>query len=98
VSLLPLNASKIALTIDNTKLNQSAVQNPSTLNPSTNLSVNNIITALMINKNNPRVKNVIGNDNIVSIGLTIVFRNAKTTATKNAVKNLLISAESKLKN
>ncbi len=93
-----VNISNTPLTIDNTKLNHKAVQNPSTLKPSTNLSANKIINALMTNKNNPKVKNVIGSDKIVRIGFTIVFKNAKTTATKNAVKNLLISGESTLKN
>jgi hypothetical protein len=44
------------------------------------------------------VKNVIGNDKIVRMGFTMVFKNAKTTATKKAVINLLISGESTLKN
>ena len=77
-----LKDSKIPLTNDRTKLNQSAVQKPSTLNPSTNLSANNIINTLITNQNKPNVKNVI-NDKIVRIGFTIVFKNAKTTATKN---------------
>ena len=84
--------------IDNTRLNHKAVQKPSTLNPSTNLSANKMIKAFITNRNNPKVKKVIGNDKIVRIGFTIVLRNAKTTATKNAVINLLISGESTLKN
>jgi hypothetical protein len=52
----------------------------------------------MTNKNKPKVKNVIGNDKIVRIGFTIVFKNAKTTATRNAVMNLLISGASTVKN
>lgn len=47
----------------------------------------------MANKNKPNVKKVIGSDKIVSIGFTMVFKNANTTATNNAVTNLFISAE-----
>ena len=72
-------------------LNHKAVQKPSTLKPTTNLSANKIITPLITNKNNPKVKKVIGKDKMVKIGLTIVFRNANTTATKTAVVNLFNS-------
>ena len=90
-SFLPLNNSKIPLTNDSTKLNHKAVQKPSTLNPSTNLSANKMINAFITSKNKPRVKKVIGNDRIVKIGLTMVFKNANTMATKTAVVNLFNS-------
>ena len=49
----------------------------------------------MTNKNKPKVKNVIGSDKIVRIGFTIVFKNAKTTATKkfNYPKNKVKMSE-----
>ena len=79
------------MTRDRTKLNQRAGQNPSTLNPSINLSANKIIKAFITNKNNPNVKKVIGKDKMVSIGLITVFKNASTIATKTAVTNLFNS-------
>jgi hypothetical protein len=41
-------------TIDNSILNKSAHQNPSTLNPETILAQSKMISALITNKNNPR--------------------------------------------
>ena len=62
-----------------------AVQNEFILNPSTSLEHNKIITALITNKNNPKVKIVAGNVNITKIGLTNKLSNPKTTATIKAV-------------
>ncbi len=62
-----------------------AVQNEFILNPSTSREHNNIITALITNKNNPKVKIVAGNVNITKIGLTNKLSNPKTTATIKAV-------------
>lgn len=47
--------------------------------------------ALITNKKKPSVKNVIGNDNNVRTGFTMVFKKASTNATKNAVVNLFNS-------
>jgi hypothetical protein len=43
-----------------------------------------MINALIANKKNPNVSIVIGMVKIVRMGLTMVFKNANTTATKNA--------------
>ncbi len=67
--MLNINASKILST-----------KNPFTKNP-----VNIITTALIINKNNPSVMNVIGNVKNIKIGFTRVFKNASTIATIIAV-------------
>ena len=58
-----------------------AVQKFATLNPSTNLSANKIITALMTSKNRPRVIMVIGNVRMTKIGLTNKFKIDNTTDT-----------------
>lgn len=62
-----------------------AIQILLTEKPSINLSANRIISALITNKNNPKVIIVIGKVNITNIGLTIRFRIDKTTATIIAV-------------
>lgn len=62
-----------------------AVQNELTLNPSTNLEHNKIITALITNKNNPNVSIVTGNVKSTNIGFTIALSKPKTTATITAV-------------
>jgi hypothetical protein len=67
--------------IDNKILKNNAVQKVSTLNPSTKLLHNKIINALMTNKNNPKVKIVIGSVNKIKTGLTNRFNNPKTMAT-----------------
>lgn len=46
-----------------------------------------IMMVLITNKNNPRVKNVIGNVNNTNIGFTKKLSNPKTIATVNAVVN-----------
>lgn len=53
--------------------------------PSINLSAKRIITALITNKNNPKVIIVIGKVRIIKIGLIIKFKIDKTTATIIAV-------------
>ena len=82
---MPKRLSNILLTIERIKLNHKAVQKPFTEKPSTSLLANKIIKALIANRNNPNVKNVIGSDKSVRIGFTIVFKKAKTIATINAV-------------
>ena len=71
--------------MDNRTLNIKAVQILLTANPSTNLSANKIINALIISKNKPKVTMVIGNVSITKSGLTQTFNNAKTMATIKAV-------------
>ena len=50
-----------------------------------------IMIAFRIKRKNPRVKIVIGIVKIVKIGLTILFRKAKTTATRRALIKSLTS-------
>lgn len=69
-------------------LKTKAVQNEFILNPSTSLEHNKIITALITNKNNPKVKIVAGKVNITKIGLTNKLSSPKTTATIIAVLKL----------
>ena len=45
-----------------------------------------IIKAFITNKKNPRVKKVIGIVKMVRMGLTTVFKNAKTKATRIALR------------
>jgi len=56
-----------------------------TPNPSIKLSASKMIKALIINKNNPKVKIVIGKVKITKSGLTKMFNTANTTATINGV-------------
>ncbi len=69
-------------------LNNKAVKKESTLKPPTIVLHNMIISPLMINKNNPNVKKVIGIVKKTKIGLTNILSNPKTTATKSAVVKL----------
>ena len=64
-----------------------AVQNELTENPSTNSSQSKMMTALMTNKNKPKVKKVTGKVNNTKIGFTKKFNNPKTIATFRAVVN-----------
>jgi hypothetical protein len=73
--------SKIDVVKDSNMLNNKAATNPSTLNPLTKRSVNKIIDALIINKNNPSEKIVRGIVKNTSKGLTTAFKKAKTAAT-----------------
>lgn len=79
------------VTSDKIRLNSNAHQKPSTLNPSTNLAVINIIIALITNKNKPRDKMVTGIVKTIMIGLMTLFRNDSTAATINAVRKLLLA-------
>lgn len=67
-------------------LNSTAVSIPSTAKPSISLSANNIIRALIINRNSPNVMIVIGNVKITKMGFTNTFKIANTTATMIADK------------
>ena len=68
-------------------LKNKAVQNVSTLNPPTIFVHNKIISALITNKNNPKVIIVTGNVSITNIGLIKILSNPRTIATINAVVN-----------
>ena len=72
---------------DNSKLNNKAVQNPLTENPSRNSLAKRMIQALITNRNNPRVITVIGKVKMIRIGFKIAFNNAKTIATTMAPVN-----------
>ncbi len=65
-----------------------AVQNESTLNPSTIFEHNKIMTALITNRNNPNENIVAGNVNSTNIGFTNMLSKPKTTATIKAVSKL----------
>ena len=65
-------------------LNSMAVQILLTENPSINLSANNIISALITNKNKPKVTMVIGKVKIIKIGFSNTFKMANTKATTTA--------------
>ena len=68
------------------RLNSSAHQIESTVKPVINLSANNMIRALIISKNKPRVNMVMGRVRIIIIGLTIKFKRPNTMATIIAVE------------
>lgn len=70
-------------------LKSIAVQILDTPKPSISLSANNIIKALITNKNNPKVKIVIGSVKSIKIGLTKTFKTAKTRATIKGVVKVL---------
>jgi hypothetical protein len=72
--------------IDSRILNKMAVQILDTAKPSINLSANSIIKPLITNKNNPKVKMVIGKVSITSIGLINRFKIDNTMATITAVR------------
>ena len=63
----------------------NAHQNPSTLIPSSNLSANKIMSALITKRKRPKVTTVIGNVSKTNIGFTIAFKQAKTKAKIMAV-------------
>ncbi len=56
-----VNSENMLLKIDRIRLNARAHQNPSTLNPGTMLSTNNMIKALITSKKNPKRKDGDGN-------------------------------------
>ena len=67
-------------------LKRSALKNPDTAKPSTNLSANKIIIALITNRNKPKVTIVAGKVKKTKSGRTNIFNSAITTATIMAVK------------
>jgi hypothetical protein len=62
-------------------LNINAVKKPSTLNPFTKCSVNNIILALMMSKKKPKEKIVNGIVKKTKMGFNTAFRKDNTAAT-----------------
>lgn len=70
--------------MDNRILKNNAAQKPETAKPSTNLSANRIIIALITKINKPNVTIVAGNVKKIKSGLTIIFNKAITTATITA--------------
>ena len=81
--------------IDNNILNNSAVQKPDTVKPSTNQPANWIIIALITSKNSPNVKIVAGKVRITNIGWTVSLKKAKTMATNIAMVKLATSTPGK---
>jgi hypothetical protein len=59
----------------------NAVMKESTLKPPTILAHKSIKTALITNKNNPKVNTVTGSVKSIRIGLTKIFNKPKTMAT-----------------
>ena len=80
----------IEVTNDNKILNRSAHQNPSTLNPGTNLLPSRMINAFITNKKRPSVRIVMGSVSKISIGFSNVFRMANTKASIIAVQGVSI--------
>lgn len=69
-------------------LKNKAYQNPSTLKPLTKASHIIIISALITNKNKPKVTMVTGRVNMIRMGLTNKFNKTRTAATTTAVRKL----------
>lgn len=67
--------------MDKIILNKTAVHKELTSKPPTIFVHNNIINALITNKNSPKVTIVTGKVRITNIGFTKIFSNPKTTAT-----------------
>src|SRR5690554_4870109 len=68
------------------KLNRTAHQNPSTINPGTISAAISTITALITNKNRPMVNIVMGIVRKISIGLIVRFNKANKAAITIPVK------------
>jgi hypothetical protein len=77
--------NKNDLNTDNNTLNKNAVKNPLTTKPVTKFPANNIITALITNKNSPKVIIVAGNVKNTNNGRTNIFNNDIVIATITAV-------------
>ena len=76
---------------ESSRLNSIAVHILETPKPSINLSAKRIIKAFTTNKNNPKVRIVIGKVKIINIGFTNTFNIARTKATINGVVMVLSS-------
>ncbi len=71
-------------------LKSKAVKKPLTANPVTKFPANKIITALITNKNKPKLTMVAGKVKKINNGLTNIFNKEMTTATQIAVTELSI--------
>jgi len=74
--------------MESIKLKPIAHQNPSTRKPGMTLSASRIIRALITNKNNPKVINVIGIVSTINIGFKVTFNMARNAATISALQKL----------
>ena len=74
------------VTNDNTKLNKTAHQKPSTVNPSKKPAANSIIKTLITSKKKPSVTTVIGNVSITNTGLIVALNKPNNKATIIPVK------------
>jgi hypothetical protein len=78
------------LITDRTRLNRSAHQNPSTLNPGMIAEASKTSNAFITNVKSQKVKMLMGRVKMISTGLTNVFRAPRITATMTAVKKFSI--------
>ncbi|MCY1548035.1 hypothetical protein D9M68_841210 [compost metagenome] len=62
------------------RLAQNAVQNPSTLKPSTSLATSNSISALITSRNRPKLSSVKGSVSTTSSGLTTALARPSSRA------------------
>lgn len=82
---------------DNNKLKIKALQRLSTLNPSSIPPAILIITAFIMNKNNPNVKRVKGKVNKTNTGFTKILKTPKVNATQMAsIKESTVMPDKKL--
>lgn len=88
---VPANILSMLVISDKIKLNKRAFQKLFTVNSGISFVTSIIIKAFITKRKKPRVKKVIGIVKIVKIGLTTVFKKAKTTATNKAVIKSLTS-------
>ena len=72
---------------DNSKLNNSAHQNPSTVTPSINLSANKMMRALITKRKRPSVMMVTGKVSMISKGFIMAFSTANIKANMSASFN-----------
>lgn len=77
--------NKTDLNNDSKMLNISAVKNPLTAKPVMSFPANNMIHALMTNRNSPNDKIVTGSVNNTNNGRTNIFKIDIVNATKTAV-------------
>ena len=88
VAGLLLNEKTSDCTSDSTTLKSSALQNDLTVNPVTSSAQSKMTSALMTNKNSPKVKMVTGNVKIISTGFTKRFSSPSTMATITEVQKV----------
>ena len=76
--------------MDSSRLKSNAYQNPSTENPSSNLSASRIIIAFITRRKRPSETIVMGNVSSTMKGLTKAFSNQSTIASMIADQNEVI--------